>query len=49
MTLLGVGNDGGCAGGVEACKAAVLVAVMRLDSWAALPIVPGAWSVRCAG
>ena len=34
---------------LEACKAAVLVGVMRLDSWAALPIVPGAWSVRCAG
>ena len=39
---------------LEACTAAVLVAavlvgVMRLDSWAALSIVPGTWSVSCAG
>ena len=34
---------------LEACTAAVLVGVMRLDSWAALSIVPGAWSARCAG
>ena len=25
------------------------VGVMRLDSWAALSTVPGAWSVSCAG
>ena len=38
---------------LEECTAAVLVGVMRLDSspgsWAALSIVPGAWSVSCAG
>ena len=34
---------------LEACTAAVLVGVMRLASWAALSIVPGAWSVRSAG
>ena len=47
MTLLGVGNDGGwllCWG-----RARLLVGVMRLDSWAALSIAPGAWSVSCAG
>ena len=31
-----------------ACTAAVLVGVMRLDSWVALSMVPGAWSVSCA-
>ena len=37
---------GGCrAGGVR--TAAVLVRVMRLDSWAPLSMLPGAWSVRC--
>ena len=30
---------------LETCTAAVLVAVMRLDSWADLFMVPGAWSV----
>ena len=38
---------------MEACTAAVLVGVVRLDSWAALSIyrniVSGAWSVSCAG
>ena len=34
---------------LEACAAAVLVGVVRLDSWAALQIVPGTWSVNCAG
>ena len=34
---------------LEACTSVVLVGVRRLDSWAALSIVPGAWSVRCAG
>ena len=28
--------------------AAVLVGVMQLYSWAALSVVPGAWSVSCA-
>ena len=28
--------------------AAVLVVVMRFASWAALSMVPGAWSVSCA-
>ena len=31
-----------------ACTAAVLVGVVRLDSWVALSMVPGAWSVSCA-
>ena len=30
------------------CRVAVLIGVMRLDSWAALSMVPGAWSVSCA-
>ena len=34
---------------LEACTAAVLVGVMRLDSWAALSIVRDAWSVSCVG
>ena len=34
---------------LEACTAAVLVGVMRLDAWTALLIVPGAWCVSCAG
>ena len=36
---------------LEACTAAVfqVVGVRRLDSWAALSILPDAWSVRCAG
>ena len=35
---------------LEACTAAVLVGVMRsrLNSWAALSMVPGAWSMSCA-
>ena len=33
---------------LEVCTAAVLVGVMRLDSWAALSMVPGAWSVSFA-
>ena len=36
----------------EACTApptAVLDGVMRLDSWASLWVVPGAWSASCAG
>ena len=33
---------------LEACKAAVLVGVMRLDSRAAFSMVPGSWSVSCA-
>ena len=32
----------------EACRVAVSVSVVRLDSWAAVLMVPGAWSVRCA-
>ena len=30
---------------MQACTAAALVGVVRLKSWAALSIVPGAWSV----
>ena len=30
------------------CTGAVLVGVMRLASWAALPMVPGAWYMSCA-
>ena len=33
---------------LEACTAAVLVGIMRLGPWAALLMVPGAWSVSCA-
>ena len=33
---------------LEACTVAVLVDVMRLESYAALSMVPGAWSVSCA-
>ena len=33
---------------LEACMAAGLVGVMRLGPWAALSMVPGAWSVNCA-
>ena len=36
------------AGCAEACTAAVLGNVMRLDFRAALSIVRGAWSVSCA-
>ena len=31
----------------KVCTAAVLIAVMRLDSWGAVSIVLGAWSVSC--
>ena len=33
----------------EVCTAAVRDDFMRLDPWDALSIVPGAWSVMCAG
>ena len=33
---------------LEACMAAVLVGIIRLDSWAALSMAPDAWSVSCA-
>ena len=33
---------------LEACTVAVLIGVMCHYSWAALSMVPGAWSVRCA-
>ena len=33
---------------LEACTVAVMVGVMRLDSWNAVSLVPGAWSVSCA-
>ena len=33
---------------LEACTAAVLVGGMRLGSWDALSMVPGAWSVNSA-
>ena len=33
---------------LEACTAAVLVVVMRLDSWVTLSMVLGAWSLSCA-
>ena len=36
------------AEGCCACTDAVLVGVIRLDSWAALSMVTGAWSVSCA-
>ena len=32
---------------MEACMTAVLVGVMRPDSWAAVSMAPGAWSVSC--
>ena len=32
---------------LDACTAAVLDGVMRLDCWAALSMEPGAWSVLC--
>ena len=34
---------------LTACVATVLIGAMRLDSWAALSIVPGAWYVSCVG
>ena len=33
---------------LQAYTVVVLVGVMRLDSWAAPSMVPGAWSVSCA-
>ena len=33
---------------MEACIAAVLVGVIYMRKWAALPMVLGAWSVTCA-
>ena len=35
-----------CAAGVQGCCAGWCC--MRVDSWAALSLVPGAWSVSCA-
>ena len=32
----------------QVCTAAGLVGVMCLDSWVALSMIPGAWSVSCA-
>ena len=48
MTLPGVRNGRLEVAVLEACTAAVLVGVIRLDSWAARSMVPGAWSVSCA-
>ena len=31
-----------------ACRVAVLMCVVGLDSWAGSSMVPGAWSVSCA-